>query len=190
MTRQTICIAVAYSNSKWETMRGSEVNTSLKRQHLDSLDLAILEKMLSNGRIAFKELGEATNSDERTIASRFERMMRRGIVKRVTIEVDWSKIGLAASAYMGSTTALGEEDRKKLFEFIRREPRILEAEATIGAHEYFLKVVDVDIVNLRREICSPLEPLTVDLTTSIIAGSIKLPDYAGLFRYLRKKLLK
>ena len=171
-------------------VRRSDGSNTLKRYNIDSLDLTILEKMLTNGRITFKELAEATKSDQRTIASRFEQMMRLGIIKQVTIEVDWSKIGLNAAAYMGSTTALGEEDRKKLLDFIREEPRILEADITIGSHEYFLKVLDTDIATLRAEICTPLEPLTVDLTTSIATNSIKRPDYAGLFRYLRKKVLK
>ena len=153
---------------------------------VDSLDLAILGNMLANGRVTFKELAEATKSDHRTIASRFQRMIELGIVKRTTVEVDWSKIGLTAWAYMGSTTALGEEDRRKLFDFMRREPRIIEAYTTIGSHEYFMKVVDRDIATLRSEICAPLEPLTVDLTTSLVVGNIKSADYGGLMRYIER----
>jgi len=171
-------------------VRGHNLSRTSKQCDVDSLDLTILEKMLANSRITFKELAETTKSDQRTIASRFDRMMKLGIVKQATVEVDWSKIGVTATAYMGSTTTLGEEDRKKLFDFLRGEPRILEADATIGSHEYFLKVLDTDIATLRAEICTPLEPLTVDLTTSIATNSIKRPDYAGLFRYLRKKVLK
>ncbi len=111
---------------------------------VDSLDLAILGNMLANGRATFKQLAEITKSDHRTVASRFQRMIRLGIIRRPTIDVDWSRIGLAATAYMGSTTALGEEDRRKLFDFMKREPRIIEAYTTIGSHEYFMKVVDWD----------------------------------------------
>jgi len=158
--------------------RGSDV--------VDSLDLAILGNMLVNGRVTFKELAEITKSDHRTIASRFQRMVTLGIIRRATIEVDWSRIGLTAAAYMGSTTTLGQEDRRKLFDFMRREPRLLEAYTTIGSHEYFMKVVDWDIGNLRAGICGPLEPLTVDLTTSLIVDTIKVTDYAGLMRYIER----
>lgn len=171
-------------------MGGAIVGSTSRRYEVDSLDLAILGKMLVNGRITFKELAEITKSDQRTIASRFERMVKLGIIRRVTVDVDWSKIGLTATAYIGSTTALGEEDRRKLFDFIRKEPRIVEADATIGSHEYFLKVADLDIATLRAEVCAPLEPLTVDLTTSLVTNPIKHTDYAGLFRYLRKRVLK
>lgn len=153
---------------------------------LDSLDIAILERLLADGRMTFKELADITKSDQRTVASRFNRMVKLGIIKRVTLDVDWSKVGLTATAYMGSTTTLGEEDRQKLFNFMRREPRILEAYTTIGTHEYFMTVVDSDIATLRSEICAPLEPLTVDLVTSVIVEPVKGPDFSGLLRYLKK----
>jgi Lrp/AsnC family leucine-responsive transcriptional regulator len=157
---------------------------------VDSLDITILEKLLADGRMTFKELAVKTRTDQRTIANRFERMVRSGVIRKTTIDVDWSKLGLTASAFMGSTTALGEQDRKRLFDFIRTEPRVLESYATIGSHEYFLKVIDVDIATLRAEVCAPLEPLTADLTTSIVTNSIKHTDYAGLLGYLRKKVVK
>jgi len=160
-----------------------------KQYKVDSLDLAIIEKMLIDGRIPFKELAKLTKSDQRTVASRFDRMMKFGIIKRSTIEVDWSRLGLTTTGYIGSTTALGKEDVKKLFDFISKEPRIIEADTTIGAHEYFLKVIDLDIKTLRAEICAPLEPLTVDLTTSIITNPFKLTDYTGLLKYLKKRIL-
>jgi Lrp/AsnC family leucine-responsive transcriptional regulator len=162
----------------------------LESYRVDSLDIMILEKLLADGRMTFKELAVKTRTDQRTIANRFERMVRSGVIRKTTLDVDWSKLGLTASAFMGSTTALGEQDRKRLFDFIRTEPRVLESYATIGSHEYFLKVTDVDIPTLRAEVCAPLEPLTVDLTTSIVTNPIKDADYAGLFRYLRKKVVK
>ena len=62
------------------------------------LDLAILGHLLSDGRIAFKELAKATGSDQRTVASRFQRLLKAGVIKSTTIEVDWSKVGLTATA--------------------------------------------------------------------------------------------
>jgi DNA-binding Lrp family transcriptional regulator len=157
-----------------------------KPYDLDDLDLQILEKLLGDARATFKELAVSARSDQRTIASHFERMVKAGIIKRVTIEVDWSKVGLTTSAFVGSTTALGAEDVKKLFDFMRREPRVLEAYTTLGTHEYFMKVLDFDIATLRSGISAQLEPLTADLSTSVIVSPIKEPDFAGLLRYLKK----
>ena len=61
------------------------------QEDVDLLDLKILERMSVDGRAAFKELASLTESDQRTVASRFERLMGLGIIKRVTIDIDWSQ---------------------------------------------------------------------------------------------------
>ena len=167
-------------------MRSVKVGGKSKVYDIDDLDIIILEKLLGDAKVTFKELAELTKSDQRTIANHFERMLKLGIIKRVTVEVDWSKIGLMVSAFMGSTTALGAEDVKALFNFMRREPRVLEAYRTLGTHEYFMKVLDRDISTLRSGISGPLESLTADLSTSIIVDPVKEPDFVGLLRYLKK----
>ncbi len=159
------------------------VDSDLARHDVDSVDLLILEKMLEDATVTFRQIARITHTDQRTIAKRFERMVKLGIVRRVTVDVDWSKMGLTANAYMGSTTALGEDQRKQLFDFIKNESRVIEAYTTLGSHEYFMKVLDRDIATLRTEICTPLEPLTV-LSTSIVVDEIKKPDFKGLLRYL------
>ena len=152
---------------------------------LDLLDLSILEKLLYDAQTTFKELAKETNTDQRTIALRFRRMLKQGVIRRVTIDVDWSKVGLGVTALMGSITSEGVGERNKLLGLIRDEPRILEAFTTMGSHEYFIRAVGVDIASIRREISSPLEPLTSKLDTSVVVESIKTPNYKGLMNYLR-----
>jgi Lrp/AsnC family leucine-responsive transcriptional regulator len=152
---------------------------------LDSLDLSILEKLLVDAQTTFKELARETNTDQRTIALRFRRMLRQGVIRRVTIDVDWSKIGLSVTALIGSTTSEGEDKRNKLLGLIRNEPRILEAFATMGSHEYFIRAVGIDIASVRKEISARLEPLTSKLDTSMVVETMKAPNYKGLMKYLR-----
>jgi DNA-binding Lrp family transcriptional regulator len=154
---------------------------------MDLLDLKILERMSVDGRVAFKELANLTKTDQRTVASRFERLMRLGIIRRVTVEIDWAKVGLTTRAYMGSATALGHRDREKLFRYLRKEPRVVWAATTIGTHEYFMETIDVDVKTLRKEVCSELEPLTSNLETSIVTDQMKQRDQTSLLEYFRKR---
>jgi Lrp/AsnC family transcriptional regulator for asnA, asnC and gidA len=151
----------------------------------DDLDLLILEKMIEDSTITFKELAVLTKTDPRTIAKRFEQLRRMGIVRGATINVDWSKLGLGATAYIGTATR-GEEIRQKLFEFIEHEPRVLEAYTTLGSHEYSMTVLDTSMELLRAEICDKLEPLTTGLSTSIVVKPIKHADHKGLLEYVRR----
>jgi len=151
----------------------------------DEIDLFIIGKMIEDCSVTFKQLAKLTRSDQRTIRKRYERLKKEGIVKRATIEVDWSGLGLAATAFIGTATSRGEESRKELIDFIQHEPRVLEAYTTLGSHEYFMKVLDTNIENLRSEVCNELEPSTMGLSTSVIVKSIKPPDHSGLLAYIK-----
>jgi len=151
----------------------------------DDLDLFVLEKLIDDSTVTFKELATLAKTDQRTIAKRCDRLRNAGIVRRATVDVDWSKLGLTATAFMGTATSHGDETREKLLAFIQEEPRILEAYTTLGSHEYSMTVLDSNMENLRAEICHKLEPLTMGLSTSIIVKSIKRPDHKGLLRYIK-----
>ena len=151
----------------------------------DDLDLFVLEKLIDDSTITFKEMATLAKTDQRTIAKRCERLRNAGIVRRATVDVDWSKLGLTATAFMGTATSHGDETREKLLEFIQGEPRVLEAYTTLGSHEYFMTVLDSNMEKLRAGICNKLEPLTMGLSTSVIVKSIKRPDHKGLLRYLK-----
>jgi Lrp/AsnC family leucine-responsive transcriptional regulator len=152
----------------------------------DDLDLLILEKMIEDSTITFKQLAILAKTDQRTIAKRYDHLKMEGIVRRATIDVDWGKLGLAATAYIGTATSHGDESRKKLLEFIEHEPRILEAYTTLGSHEYSMTVLDTNMEKLRGGVCDRLEPLTMGLSTSVVVRSIKRADHKGLLGYVRK----
>jgi DNA-binding Lrp family transcriptional regulator len=157
-----------------------------KEYEVGEIDLQILEQLAKDGNMQFKQLAEIIGVDQRTIAKRVNKMKESGIIK-VTVDIDWSRIGIQISAYVGSTTALGDKDIAKLFNFIRHEPRIVEAYATIGTHEYFLKILEVDLQQLREDILRKLEPLTADLVTSVVSTQIKSKDYSLFLRFLRER---
>jgi DNA-binding Lrp family transcriptional regulator len=142
--------------------------------------------MIEDSTITFKELAMLAKSDQRTIAKRYAHLKREGIVRRATIDVDWAKLGLTATAYIGTATSQGDESRKKLFDFIEHEPRVLEAYTTLGSHEYSMTVLDCSMERLREDVCNKLEPLTMGLSTSIVVKSVKRADHRGLIEYVRK----
>lgn len=152
----------------------------------DELDLMILEHMSADASVQFKQLAELLKVDQRTIAKRVNKMKENGVLKN-KIEINWSRIGLGIAAYVGAETGLGEKDLVKLHEFIRKEPRIIEAYSTIGSQEYFIKVLGTDLQSLREEVLMPLEPITSKLTSSIISSQVKQQDDVSLLRFLRQR---
>jgi len=152
----------------------------------DEFDLMILEYMTKDASIQFKKLAEVLKVDQRTIAKRVSNMKEKGVFKH-KIELDWSRLGIGISAYVGAETGLGEEDVKKMLDYLRKEPRIAEAYSTIGDQEYFFKVMETDLQSLREEVMTRFEPITSKLTSSIISSQIKRQDDVALLRFLRQR---
>jgi len=121
-------------------------------------------------------------ADERKVARRVDRLVRLGVIKGFKAEVDWTKLGLGMTAYIGTRTAVDETVRRKLFSFLKSNPRVVSVDATVGAYEYVFKAVSVDLQDLRNSICTPLEPLTAGLITSIVSGAVKEEDHAPLLK--------
>lgn len=152
----------------------------------DELDLMILEYMAKDASVQFKQLAEILKVDQRTIAKRVGVMAEKGVFVH-KIELDWSRLGIGITAYVGAETGLGEEDVKKLRGYIQKEPRIIEAYSTIGDQEYFFKVMETDLQSLREEVMSHFEPITAKLASSIVSSQIKKQDDVALLKFLRQR---
>ncbi len=152
----------------------------------DALDLRMMELLAKDGSLSYKQLAEELRVDKRTVAKHFEEMKKNGVV-RITAEIDWPLIGVNAFAFVGTMTALGDEDVAKLYEYIRNEPRVIEAYSTLGSDEYFLVVLDKDLQTLREEVLRRLEPLTADLSTAIVSSRIKTKNQAEFLAFLRRR---
>jgi DNA-binding Lrp family transcriptional regulator len=151
----------------------------------DELDLRILEYLSEDAGIPYKVMAKKLGVDQRTVAKRIAVMKEIRLIK-ATIDIDWPRIGIHANAFVGSTTALGEKSVAKLYEFIRREPRVVEAYSTVGAHQYFLKVLEFDLQRLRDGVLSDVETLTAELSTSVISSQVKPKDFTSILRFIRE----
>ena len=152
----------------------------------DELDLMILEYMAKDASIQFKKLAEILKVDQRTIAKRVCIMKEKGVFMH-KVELDWARLGIGISAYVGAETGLGEEDVKKMHDYVQKESRIIEAYSTIGDQEYFFKVMETDLQSLREEVMTRFEPITAKLSSSIVSSQIKRQDDVALLRFLRQR---
>jgi len=149
---------------------------------MDEIDLRILEALVDDGRITFKELAKKFGIDERMVSRRVERLVKEGVISRFTVDIDWSKLGFEMQAYVSTRTAVGEDLKNRLFEFFDTDPRIIRVDSTVGAYEYVLYAICRDLQDFRSKIGTPLEPLTAGLSTSIVSHHIKPLDYKPLLR--------
>jgi DNA-binding Lrp family transcriptional regulator len=151
----------------------------------DELDLLIVGELIREPESTYKRIATIANVDQRTIARRIKHMKHAGIVKGA-YEVNWTGLGVKTSAFVGCSTSVGEKSILRLRDYLKGDPRVVESYETVGAHEYILKVLGNDLVDLRDSILRDLEPLTADLTASVVSSEVKSGNYFQFVRYLRE----
>ncbi|MBO3801128.1 MAG: Lrp/AsnC family transcriptional regulator [Thermoproteota archaeon] len=68
---------------------------------MDDVDVKIVELLRQDGRKTLRELKEVLGISEPAIQKRINKLMKEGIIKRYTIEVDEKKIGYGVSSFLG-----------------------------------------------------------------------------------------
>ena len=153
--------------------------------NLDELNLRIIEGLLERPTESYKGLAARLKVDQRTVAKRIAALKKEGALAFET-RIDWAKLGFQASGFVSATTAVGEKQTEKLEEFIRADPRIIEAFQTVGSHEYLIRVQEVDLPRLRDSVLRDLEPLTSNLSTNLVTSNFKRKGDARLVKYFRE----
>lgn len=73
----------------------------MTKMEIDELDLKILGMFQEDGRLSFSEMGRRLKLSESTIRKRTQSLKEKRVIKRFTIEIDPSKIGINIVAIVG-----------------------------------------------------------------------------------------
>lgn len=95
---------------------------------LDGLDKAILETLRENSRVSVRELAIALKKPQSTVYERLKRLQKLGVIKKFTVDIDYSKLGYTVKALI-----LLNVDGK----------HILDVEADIAKHDCVEAVYDI-----------------------------------------------
>jgi len=68
---------------------------------MDELDLRIIELLLEDGRRPYTEMAKRLGLSESTVRKRVQALVKEGVIRRFTVEVEPSKMGLRTVAIVG-----------------------------------------------------------------------------------------
>jgi len=157
----------------------------MPENRLDLVSLRIVEELVRKPGATFKEIGTAVGCDQRTVARRIGELENAGILK-MTVEVDWKSLGMGVSAYVGLSTARSPRAAQLLQDLIATDQRVVEAYETLGSNQFFVRVIERDVTSMRNSILRDLDPLTGELSTSLVTHVLKPRDYFSLVRGIRE----
>ncbi|MGB9758914.1 MAG: Lrp/AsnC family transcriptional regulator [Thermoproteota archaeon] len=68
---------------------------------MDEVDVKIVELLRQDGKKTLRELKEALGISEPAIQKRINKLVKEGVIKRYTIEIDEKKVGYGVSSFLG-----------------------------------------------------------------------------------------
>lgn len=120
-----------------------------KKYELDDLDRKILALLMENSKIPYTEMGAKLFVSGGTVHVRMNKMIKAGIVKGQTLQVDPAKLGYDVTAFLGVYLKSSSEYQPATA-YLRTIQEITSAHYLTGVYSIFLKVVCRDTDHLRR----------------------------------------
>lgn len=113
---------------------------------MDSHDLGILDALKEDARISFREIAKRLGVSPDTVASRYERLRKEGVIIGSTVVVDPSKIGYTFIARFGINVrpAYASQVLDQIIKF----PSVIIASKLVGSHDLMAISVVKDMPHL------------------------------------------
>jgi len=101
-------------------------------------DKKIIDELNQNSRLSMSELGRRINLSSPSVTERVRQMESFGIIKRYTLEVDYSKLGLPIQCIIEATVKNGDYNSFK--RYIEEQPNVEFCYRIAGNACYMLKM--------------------------------------------------
>ncbi|MCL7383831.1 MAG: Lrp/AsnC family transcriptional regulator [Thaumarchaeota archaeon] len=108
---------------------------------LDEKDKLILRELWIDSSQSVREIAEKLGMPRTTVQERINKMKREGIIKRFTIEIDYSKLGKSTTAFILVSFMPGPQvSQKELARRISELPDVEEVHLITGEWDIIVKV--------------------------------------------------
>lgn len=113
------------------------------KNEIDKIDLEIIKHLSSNAKISYTDLASKILVSPSTVHVRVKKLEDIGVIKNFTINIDYNKLGLSFTSYLGVFL-----DKAKSFDKVvaslRNIPQITVIDFTTGQFSVFCKVRAMD----------------------------------------------
>lgn len=105
---------------------------------LDDIDARILQELVRDSNQSIPKLSRKINVNTSVVYSRIKRLVRRGIIRRFTVEVDEAQLGYTVSAYVGVSS--DSKKRDAVLEGLRGLAEVREVAEVTGRFDFIVLV--------------------------------------------------
>ncbi|MEM4280896.1 MAG: Lrp/AsnC family transcriptional regulator [Candidatus Caldarchaeum sp.] len=120
----------------------------MKMAEVDDLDKKILSILYEDGRASFAEIGRRLGVSENTVRFRFNRMVKNGVIRRVTALTDHAKLGLKNSAAL--MIKIEPSELENVLEVLKSIREVYNIYQLSGDYEAIAVVIGYDLNHVRQ----------------------------------------
>jgi Lrp/AsnC family transcriptional regulator for asnA, asnC and gidA len=140
-----------------------------QRNHLDEIDLKILEIISNNARIPFKDVAEEVGISRAAVHQRVNRMVELEVITGSGYYVNPKKIDYRTCTYIGIFLDKGGI-YADVAEKLKGIPEVVECHYTTGAYGIFIKVYAKDNEHLKSLLSEQIQKIPgISSTETIIS---------------------
>lgn len=136
---------------------------------IDNTDLKILNILMENAFTPFTEIGKKLFVSPGTVHVRMNKMEKLGIVKPPQLQIDFVKLGMDVTAFIG-VYLIRSDMYDKVVTQLKRIDEVAWCNYTTGNYSLFLKIVCRDTQHLREVLHDKLQKIEgISRTETIIS---------------------
>lgn len=107
---------------------------------LDDIDREILKRLLKDSRTSYQEIARDLIISGGTVHVRLNKMKEAGVIRGSQIDVDFTKLGLEVTAFVGINLRTAG-DYQIVLPKLKGLPQVTEVHYTTGQYSLFVKIV-------------------------------------------------
>jgi Lrp/AsnC family transcriptional regulator, regulator for asnA, asnC and gidA len=116
---------------------------------MDELDYLILSELLLDAQISFLQLAKKLKISSFTIKSRYDKMLKEGMINKPIINIDLSKLGYQGKAFL-LITNVPNQPKQNTIKAIKKIKNIIMVTEIIGPYDIFAISPIVDFQAIRE----------------------------------------
>ena len=114
---------------------------------IDKIDKHIIEKLITDGRVSFANIAKEINLTDVAIKKRLERLKQKGIIKNISAEIDFNRIGFLEIANL--LISIEPNKQKEIEKKLIDNNDIIQITEIIGNYNYLIKIIAEDKADLK-----------------------------------------
>ena len=148
---------------------------------LDKTDKQIINALLKNSRLSNLELGRPLELSHDVIRYRIEKLVRDGVIKKFSIEIDPAKLGLQIwGDLIISVWNLTPKRYAEFLSYLKNNPNIAAVWNLSGRYEWFIEIYTTDLQKfneITNEIKLKFSDIIKDMESAFVLNEIKSYTY-------------